>query len=209
MGGVGELNQDAIARRLDACVEVRFCVGCLVAESKTEAKPPGGSVGELRALEDLCGGADRACGLSRDDHAGGKSPSGLRRKLPRVDGSTHVNDSSELSFKVAARKCFAEAANRANPHLLEPVMRVEASTPPEALGDVMGDLGARRGKVTSLGEVGARRIVVANVPLAEMFGYAGALRSLSSGRGTFNMEFETYQAVPETVAARVLRESAA
>ncbi len=126
-----------------------------------------------------------------------------------VDGSTHVNDSSELSFKIAARKCFTEAANLASPHLLEPVMRVEVSTPPEALGDVMGDLGARRGKVTSLGEVGVRRIVVAGVPLAEMFGYAGALRSLSSGRGTFSMEFETYQAVPETVAARVLKKNAA
>ncbi|HMR08750.1 MAG TPA: elongation factor G, partial [Polyangiaceae bacterium] len=82
-----------------------------------------------------------------------------------VDGATHVNDSSELAFKVAARKCFAEAAKRAGLHLLEPVMRLEVSTPPAALGDVLADLGARRGRVVSLGELGVRRVVVASVPL--------------------------------------------
>ncbi|MEZ4219908.1 MAG: elongation factor G [Polyangiaceae bacterium] len=126
-----------------------------------------------------------------------------------LDGTTHPNDSSELAFKIASRKCFLEAARRAAPHLLEPIMRVEISTPPEGLGDVLGDLASRRGKVLQLLEADVRRIVVAEVPLAELFGYAGRLRSLTSGRGTFNMELATYQAVPSPVAARVLETTAA
>ena len=126
-----------------------------------------------------------------------------------LDGTTHPNDSSELAFKIASRKCFLEAARRAAPELLEPVMRVEISTPPENLGDVLGDLASRRGKVQALSEAEARRGVVAEVPLAELFGYAGRLRSLTSGRGTFSMELATYQAVPSSVAARVLQTTAA
>jgi elongation factor G len=122
-----------------------------------------------------------------------------------LDGTTHPNDSSELAFQIAARRCFLEAAELASPYLLEPVVRLEVTAPADQLGAVLGDLAARRAKVTELVELGSSRVVRARAPLSELFGYAGTLRSSTSGRGTFHMELDTYQAVPRPIAQRVLQ----
>ncbi len=114
-----------------------------------------------------------------------------------VDGSSHSNDSNDFAFRLAAQRAFREAASLAGPVLREPVMRVEVLVPASHLGDVIGDLGRRRGQVLELGEKSGVRSVVAEAPLSELFGYAGALRSLSQGRGSFSMHLERYADVPQ------------
>jgi elongation factor G len=124
-----------------------------------------------------------------------------------LDGQYHEVDSSEMAFKIAGSMAFQEAAKQAGVQLLEPVMGVEVSTPENFMGEVIGDLNARRGRVTGMEPRGATQVITAEVPLAEMFGYATVVRSKSQGRATFTMQFDRYAPVPapiaETIVARV------
>lgn len=121
-------------------------------------------------------------------------------------GSYHDVDSSELSFKIAASKAFRQACSKANPILLEPIMKVEVNTPEEYMGDVLGQINSKRGRIEEMGQRGMAKIITAYVPLSEMFGYATQLRSASQGRATYAMEFDHYEEVPSNVATKV-RES--
>ena len=120
------------------------------------------------------------------------------------DGSSHDVDSSELAFKIAGSMAFKEAARRAGPVLLEPVMKVEVVVPEEYMGDIMGDLSARRGRIVSMEARGGTQIVNARVPLSEMFGYATDLRSRTQGRATYTMHFERYEQAPQNVSEEVV-----
>jgi elongation factor G len=126
-------------------------------------------------------------------------------KIALVDGSYHDVDSSELAFKIAASMAFKEAMRKASPVLMEPVMEVEVVTPDEYVGDVMGDLASRRGSVEGMEMRSNARIVRAQVPLAEMFGYATDLRSKTSGRASYSMKFQKYSEVGPDVAEKVLK----
>jgi len=124
------------------------------------------------------------------------------------DGSYHDVDSNALTFEIAAKACFREGIRKAAPQLLEPVMKVETVTPGDYLGDVIGDMNRRRGTILDQIERGANIAVVATVPLSEMFGYIGQLRSATSGRASFTMEFSHYDPVPKNVADEVIEEVA-
>jgi elongation factor G len=125
-------------------------------------------------------------------------------KVELVDGSYHEVDSSERAFKIAGSMAFKEAMKRSRPVLLEPVMAVEVTTPEEYLGDVIGNLNSRRGRIESMNPAGNAQIVKAVVPLSEMFGYATDLRSMTQGRADFTMQFERYEEVPATIAAAIV-----
>jgi elongation factor G len=125
-------------------------------------------------------------------------------RVTLVDGSYHQVDSSEMAFKIAGSMAMKEAARRARPILLEPVFDVEVVTPEEYMGDVIGDLSSRRGRIESMDQRGGDRIVSAQVPLAEMFGYATELRSRTQGRATYTMQFNSYQEVPKNIAENVV-----
>ncbi|GAA1467732.1 elongation factor G [Nocardiopsis exhalans] len=124
-------------------------------------------------------------------------------RVTLLDGAAHSEDSSELAFRTAAFQAFREAATQAAPVLLEPVMDVEVTTPEEHMGDVIGDLNARRGRVRSMVDRHGAKAVSALVPLAEMFGYVGDLRGRTSGRADYTMRFDSYAEVPKSVAAEV------
>ncbi len=137
--------------------------------------------------------------------------SGVLAGYPVVDlratlvfGSYHEVDSSEMAFKIAASMCFKEACRRADPVLLEPIMAVEVVTPDDYLGDEIGDLSSRRGHVGGMEQRANNQVVRAEVPLAEMFGYATDLRSRTQGRATYTMQFKSYQEVPEQVAREIV-----
>jgi elongation factor G len=120
------------------------------------------------------------------------------------DGSFHDVDSSEMAFKIAGSMAFQDAAKKAKPVLLEPVMRVEVVVPKDNMGDVMGDLAGRRGKIESQEDRGGTQIVNARVPLSEMFGYATDLRSRTQGRGSYSMHFDRYEPAPASVSEEVI-----
>jgi len=126
-----------------------------------------------------------------------------------TDGSYHEVDSSEMAFKIAGSMAFKSAARSASPVLLEPVMKVEAVTPEQYMGDVIGDLNARRGRIMAMEQRGVLRIVQAEVPLSEMFGYATALRSNTQGRATYTMEFSHYEEVPSSIAQELTAKTGA
>ena len=128
-------------------------------------------------------------------------------KVTLYDGSYHDVDSSEMAFKIAASMGFREGAYKADPVLLEPIMKVEVVTPEEYMGDVMGDLNRRRGLPQGMDDTPAGKVIKAEVPLAEMFGYATDLRSMSQGRAVYSMEFQKYAEVPQNVADTVLRKA--
>ncbi|MDT0303255.1 elongation factor G [Streptomonospora wellingtoniae] len=125
-------------------------------------------------------------------------------KVTLQDGAYHDVDSSELAFKVAGSMAFKEAARKAKPVLLEPVMAVEVTTPDDYMGDVIGDLNSRRGQIQSMEERSGTRVVKAQVPLSEMFGYVGDLRSRTQGRATYTMVFDSYAEVPSSVAEEIV-----
>jgi elongation factor G len=127
-------------------------------------------------------------------------------KVALVDGSYHEVDSSEIAFKIAAIECFKEAFNKADPVLLEPYMSLEVTTPEEYVGNIVGNICARRGKVLGIEAKANQQIISAEVPLSEMFGYATTLRSLSSGRATYSMHFEKYVEVPQEIAEKIIEE---
>jgi elongation factor G len=126
-------------------------------------------------------------------------------KVTLYDGSYHEVDSSEMAFKIAGSMCFRDGARKAKPVLLEPVMKVEVVTPEEYMGDVMGDINSRRGLVQGMDDAPAGRIIRAEVPLAEMFGYSTVLRSATQGRATYSMEFAKYNEVPASIADAVAK----
>ncbi|MDL4820925.1 elongation factor G [Actinomadura opuntiae] len=125
-------------------------------------------------------------------------------KVTLQDGAYHEVDSSEMAFKVAGSMAFKEAARKASPTLLEPMMAVEVTTPEENMGDVIGDLNSRRGQVQSMDERNGMRVIKATVPLSEMFGYVGDLRSKTQGRAVFTMQFDSYAEVPGNVAQEII-----
>jgi len=125
-------------------------------------------------------------------------------KLTLMDGQYHEVDSSEMAFKIAGSMVLKEAARRADPTLLEPMMAVEVVTPEENMGDVIGDLNSRRGIIQAMEERGGSRVVRALVPLSEMFGYVGDLRSKTQGRASYSMQFDSYNEVPANVAREII-----
>ena len=125
-------------------------------------------------------------------------------KVTLLDGAYHEVDSSDLAFKIAGSMAFKEAARRADPALLEPMMHVEVITPEDYLGTVIGDLNARRGHIQAMDEAHGNRVVRALVPLSEMFGYVGDLRSKTSGQASYSMEFDSYAEAPKTVADEIV-----
>jgi len=125
-------------------------------------------------------------------------------KVTLYDGSYHDVDSSELAFKIAGSMGFRNGAVDADPVLLEPVMKVEVVTPEDYMGDVMGDLNRRRGILQGMDDGPAGKIISAEVPLAQMFGYATDLRSATQGRATYSMEFEKYAEAPNSVAEAII-----
>jgi len=127
-------------------------------------------------------------------------------KATCYDGSFHEVDSSEVAFKMAADRAFKKAVRDADPVMLEPIMKVEVITPEDNMGDVIGDISSKRGKVLEMGERGKSKVVRATVPLSEMFGYATQLRSMTQGRGDYTMEFEEYQEVPKNVEREIVGE---
>jgi elongation factor G len=127
-------------------------------------------------------------------------------KVTLFDGSYHEVDSSEMAFKIAGSIAFKEGAKKANPVLLEPIMEVEVTTPEEFMGDVIGDLNKRRGRVQGMEARGNAQVIKALVPLAEMFGYATDLRSMTQGRATYIMRFSHYEEVPSDVAEKIIGE---
>ena len=122
------------------------------------------------------------------------------------DGSYHEVDSSEMAFHIAGSMCFKEAMKKAAPVLLEPIMRVEVTMPEEYMGDVIGDMNSRRGRVSGMEDIGGGKMVTGYVPLSEMFGYATDLRSKTQGRGNYSMFFDKYEPVPKNVAEKILNE---
>jgi elongation factor G len=125
-------------------------------------------------------------------------------KVQLVDGSYHDVDSSEMAFKIAGSMAFKEAAQRSKPVLLEPIMDVEVVTPSEYMGDVMGDLNSRRGKIGGMTQRADAQVIAASVPLAEMFGYSTTLRSMTQGRAIYSMQFAHYAEVPKAKADEII-----
>jgi elongation factor G len=128
-------------------------------------------------------------------------------KVTLLDGAYHEVDSSELAFKIAGSMAFKEAARKADPVLLEPMMAVEVTTPEDYMGEVIGDLNSRRGQIQAMDERGGSRVVTALVPLSEMFGYVGDLRSKTQGRASYSMQFDSYAEVPRNVAEEIIKKA--
>jgi elongation factor G len=126
-------------------------------------------------------------------------------KVALVDGSYHDVDSNEMAFKIAGSMGFKEGAAKANPVLLEPYMEVEVVTPEDYMGDIVGDLNRRRGRVLGMADRGNAKVIDAEVPLAEMFGYSTNLRSMSQGRATYTMQFKHYEEVPNNIAQEIVQ----
>jgi elongation factor G len=128
-------------------------------------------------------------------------------KVTLLDGGYHEVDSSEMAFKIAGSMAFKEAARKADPVLLEPMMAVEVRTPEDYMGDVIGDLNSRRGQIQAMEEAFGMRVVRALVPLSEMFGYVGDLRSKTQGRANYSMQFDSYAEVPRNVAEEIVKKA--
>jgi len=125
-------------------------------------------------------------------------------KVELTDGSYHEVDSSEMAFKIAGSMAFKEGAKRAHPVILEPMMKVEVVVPEQYMGDVLGDLSARRGKIGGMMQRGEAQVIASTVPLGEMFGYSTKLRSMSQGRAVYSMEFSHYDEVPKSKAEEIV-----
>jgi len=125
-------------------------------------------------------------------------------KVELVDGSYHDVDSSEMAFKIAGSMAFKEAARQAKPVLLEPIMDIEVVTPTDYMGEVLGDLNSRRGKIGGMTQRGEAQVIGASVPLAEMFGYSTVLRSATQGRAVYTMQFSHYAEVPKAKAEEIV-----
>ncbi|MHA7125202.1 elongation factor G [Janibacter indicus] len=128
-------------------------------------------------------------------------------KATLIDGAYHDVDSSEMAFKIAGSMAFKEAARKADPVLMEPMMKVEVRTPEDYMGDVIGDINSRRGQIQSMEDVSGAKVVTGLVPLSEMFGYVGDLRSKTQGRANYSMEFDSYAEVPKAVAEEIIKKT--
>jgi elongation factor G len=128
-------------------------------------------------------------------------------KVSLFDGSYHDVDSSEMAFKIAGSMCFKEGAKKADPVLLEPIMKVEIVTPEEHMGDVVGDINRRRGVIHGMDDSPSGKVIECEVPLSEMFGYATDLRSATQGRATYSMQFEKYNEAPANIAEAIIKKS--
>ena len=128
----------------------------------------------------------------------------LNFKVRVVDGSYHDVDSTEMAFKIAGSMAFKNAMAKADPVLLEPIMKVEVTVPEDYMGDVIGDLNSRRGRIEGMEAVAGAQVIRAMVPLSEMFGYSTTLRSRTQGRGVYSMEFAAYEAVPKSIQEQVV-----
>jgi elongation factor G len=128
----------------------------------------------------------------------------LNFKVKVVDGSYHDVDSNEMAFKVAGSMAFKNGMAKADPVLLEPIMKVEVTVPEEYMGDVMGDLNSRRGRIEGMEAQSGAQVIRAMVPLSEMFGYSTTLRSRTQGRGVYSMEFAAYEPVPKSIQEQVI-----
>ena len=187
----------------------------------------------IKPLEPLVEGAKIANNVDREDHfefinsiKGGVIPNeyipavekGVKEAMERgvsagykmedisielYDGSYHDVDSSEIAFKIAAIQAFKEAAEKAKPVILEPIMKVEVVTPEQFMGDVTGTITSKRGAIESMEERGMAKVINAKVPLSEMFGYTTQLRSMTEGRAQWTMEFDHYEVVPQSVAEAI------
>jgi elongation factor G len=125
-------------------------------------------------------------------------------KATVYDGSYHEVDSSEMAFHIAGSLAFKDAMNKGGAVLLEPIMRVEVTMPEEYMGDVIGDINSRRGRIEGMEDIGGGKMVKAFVPLSEMFGYSTDLRSKTQGRGNYSMFFEKYEQVPKSVQDKII-----
>jgi elongation factor G len=123
------------------------------------------------------------------------------------DGSYHAVDSSEMAFKIAGSLAFKKAVEQAKPTLLEPMMKMTVTTPEDFMGDIMGDLNGRRGKVLGMDNAGKNQVIKAQVPMAEFLSYASDLRSMTGGRGVFTMEFSHYDEVPAQITDKIIEET--
>ena len=128
-------------------------------------------------------------------------------KVTLLDGSYHAVDSSEMAFKIATHLAFKKGFMEANPILLEPIMNVEVRVPEAFMGDVMGDMNKKRGRIMGMEPAGQMQVIKAQAPMAEMFRYAIDLRSMTQGRGSFTMEFSHYEEVPAQIAEHIIAES--
>jgi elongation factor G len=128
-------------------------------------------------------------------------------KATLVDGAYHDVDSSEMAFKIAGSMALKEAVRKADPVLLEPMMAVEVRTPEDYMGDVIGDINSRRGQIQGMEDISGAKVVRGLVPLSEMFGYVGDLRSKTQGRASFSMEFDSYAEVPKSVAEEIIKKT--
>jgi elongation factor G len=128
-------------------------------------------------------------------------------KATLIDGAYHEVDSSEMAFKIAGSMVLKEGLRRADPVLLEPVMAVEVRTPEEYMGEVIGDLNSRRGQIHQMQDASGVKVVSALVPLSEMFGYVGDLRSKTQGRAVYSMQFDSYAEVPRSVAEEIIKKT--
>jgi elongation factor G len=124
-----------------------------------------------------------------------------------LDGAYHDVDSSEMAFKIAGSMVLKEAVRKADPVLLEPMMAVEVRTPEDYMGDVIGDLNSRRGQIQAMEDISGAKVVRALVPLSEMFGYVGDLRSKTQGRAMYTMQFDSYAEVPRNVAEEIIKKT--
>lgn len=122
------------------------------------------------------------------------------------DGSYHEVDSSEIAFKVATYQAFKDAFLKSNPSILEPIMNVEVTSPDDYIGDVIGDLSSRRGRIEGQDQRMGATIIKVKVPLSEMFGYSTSLRSMSQGRASYAMEFSSYEKVPDSIAQEIIKQ---
>ena len=128
----------------------------------------------------------------------------IRDRVTLFDGSYHEVDSNENAFRMAASMALKDGLRKANPIILEPIMAVEVEMPEEKMGDVMGDLSSRRGTIQGMDDLAGGKVIRAEVPLAEMFGYSTTVRSLTQGRATYTMEFKHYAEAPKQVAEAII-----
>jgi elongation factor G len=128
-------------------------------------------------------------------------------KATLIDGSYHEVDSSEMAMKIAGSMAAKDGVRKADPAILEPIMKVEVTAPEDYMGDVIGNLNSKRGTIDGIDERGSSRMIQAHVPLAEMFGYATELRSMTQGRATYSMEFSRYAEVPTNLANELIAKS--
>jgi elongation factor G len=224
LSGMGELHLEIIVDRLKREYGVEANIGSpqvayreTISKSHVEVythKKQSGGSGQFAEVKIRFEPVERNGGVQFEDKVvGGTIP---REFIPAVDfkytlleGKYHDVDSSALAFEIAGKACFREGMKKASPIILEPIMDVEVTTPPDHVGDVVGDLNRRRGIIQSQDQIATSVIIRSHVPLSEMFGYISDLRSMSKGRASFTMQFDHYEPVPRNIADEIMAKNAA